>query len=186
MNKDTTPQASQWYVVNVHSGFEDKVIQSIWEKAGKESLSECFFDIVAPKKESVEVKRGVKKNVAKSVYPGYILVNMMLRDDTWHLVRSVHHVSGFLGGKEKPTPLSKTDVERALSSVEKMIDASKEAHHFSVGEYVQVTDGPFASFSGLIENVDADKKRVKVSVAIFGRLTPVDLDFSQIEKTEGP
>ena len=185
MNTTPSLDKAKWYVVNVFSGAEDKVIRAIREKAEKAGLSEYFLDLMAPKRDTIEVKRGVKKQVSKTFFPGYILVHMVLRDDTWHLVRSVEQVSGFLGGRERPTPLPKDEVARIQGSVEEMREDLKDTLHFEVGECVQVTDGPFASFSGLVEAVDLEKSRLKVSVAIFGRPTPVDLGFSQVEKTKG-
>ena len=185
MIKSTTLGTPKWYVVNVFSGSEEKVIRTIREKAEKAGVLEDFLDLMAPKRETVEVKRGVKKQVSKTFFPGYILAHMVLRDETWHLVRSVPQVSGFLGGRERPTPLSKDEVNRIQGSVEEMREDLQHTHHFEVGECVQVIDGPFVSFSGVVEAVDVEKGRLKVSVTIFGRPTPVDLGFSQVEKTKG-
>ena len=173
----------RWYVVSVYSGFEKKVAASIGETAAKKGLTDMIGEVLVPSEEVVEVKRGAKVNVEKQYFPGYILVKMVLNDDSWHLIKDVPKVTGFLGGKTRPTPVSEAEVKKILQQVQDSQERPRHSVHFEVGERVQVNDGPFSSFSGLVEEVDSEKARLKVSVMIFGRPTRVELEFSQVEKT---
>tara|TARA_R110002111_G_scaffold190798_1_gene257074 strand:+ start:91 stop:624 length:534 start_codon:yes stop_codon:yes gene_type:complete len=173
---------ARWYVVNVFSGSERKVAESIREQAEKKGLQDLLLDALAPMEQIIEVKRGVKTQRERHFFPGYILVNMVLTDETWHLVSSNSKVTGFLGGRGKPTPITKTEAERLMGQLKDQKDSPKQAVIFEVAEEIRVVDGPFASFNGFVEEIDDEKERLKVSVLIFGRATPVELEFSQVEK----
>ncbi len=172
----------KWYVVNVYSGSEQKVMDSIHDLAQRRNLSSMFGEILIPKEEVVEIKKGEKIKSEKKFFPGYILVQMDLTDETWHLVRGITRVSGFLGAKGKPISISDAEVQRIVKKVEDSANVINHSVNYEIGDMVKVCDGPFASFQGIIEDVELDKERVKVSVTIFGRSTNVDLSFSQIEK----
>lgn len=175
--------AMRWYVVHVYSGFEKKVAQAIREKAAQKGLEEKFGDILVPTEEVVEVRRGTKYNSERKFFPGYVLVKMELEDETWHLVKNAPKVTGFLGGGGKPQAISETEALRIMSQVQEGVERPKPTITFEVGEQVRVTDGPFTSFTGMVEEVDQDKSRLKVAVSIFGRATPVELEYTQVEKT---
>ena len=174
--------ALRWYVVNVYSGFEKKVAQALREQAVKKGLQESFDDILVPSEEVIEIRRGAKVNVYKNYFPGYVIVKMDLNDETWHLVRSTPKVSGFLGARGKPSPISEAEVSRIMKQVQESIERPRHMVEFEVGEQVRVSDGPFATFNGIVEEVESEKSRLKVSVMIFGRPTPVELEFNQVEK----
>jgi transcriptional antiterminator NusG len=171
-----------WYVVQVYAGFEKKVAQSIREMAEKKGLTDYIVEILVPSEEVLEIKRGAKVAVEKNYFPGYVLIKMHLTDEAWHLVRSVPKVSTFLGSVNKPSPISEAEVGRILKQVQESIEKPRHTLTFMVGEQVRVSDGPFTSFAGLVEEVDVERSRLKVSVMIFGRPTPVELEFSQVEK----
>jgi len=172
----------QWYVIHVYSGFERKVAQSIEEQAKQAGMEERILKVLVPVEEVVEMRRGTKVNAERKFFPGYVLVQMDMTDDTWHLVKNTPKVTGFLGGRGRPTAITEAEAQRIMHQVQEGIDRPKPAIIFEIGEQVRVCDGPFTSFSGLVEDVDEDRARVKVAVSIFGRSTPVELEYSQVEK----
>ena len=173
--------AFRWYVVHVYSGFERKIAQSIREQAAQNGMDKLITDVLVPMEEVVEVRRGSKVNAERKFFPGYVLVKMELTDETWHLVMNTPKVTGFLGGKGKPSPISEAEAMRILTQVQEGIERPKRSIIFEVGEQVRVNDGPFTSFTGMVEEVDEEKGRLKVAVSIFGRATPVELDFLQVQ-----
>jgi|SRR6185369_1799293 len=175
--------AHRWYVVHVYSGFEKKVAAEIRNKAEQKGLADYFADILVPTEEVVEVSRGRKVNTERKFFPGYVLVKMALTDDSWHLVKNTPKVTGFLGGGTRPVPMSEAEAMRMMTRMEEGIaHGSRPSITFEIGEQVRVADGPFASFNGTVEEVDDEKARLKVSVSIFGRATPVELEYTQVEK----
>jgi transcriptional antiterminator NusG len=174
--------AKNWYVVHVYSGFEKKIAQQITEQAAQKGLSDQFEAVLVPSENVVEVKRGRKINSEHKFFPGYVLVKMDLTDDAWHLVKNTPKVTGFLGSKTKPSPISDAEADRILKQNQEGVDRPRPAVLYEIGEQVRVADGPFTSFNGVVEEVDEEKGRVKVSVSIFGRSTPVELEYSQVEK----
>jgi len=173
---------ARWYVVNVYSGSEKKVAESIREQAVLKKMDDRILEVLVPTEQVVEVRKGTKVNAEHKFFPGYILVKMEMSDDTWHVVKDTPRVSGFLGSRNKPQAISEKEVERIMSQIEEGIERPTEQVYFETGEQVRVTDGPFASFVGVVEEVDNEKSRLKVSVSIFGRYTPVELEYTQVEK----
>ncbi len=174
--------AKRWYVIHAHSGFEKRVKTALEERVRITGSGDMFDEILIPSEDVVELRQGKKVTSERKFFPGYVLVKMELTDATWHMVSDLPKVTGFLGGGGKPHPLSEREVANILRQVEIGMEKPKPKVTFAVGENVRVIDGPFASFNGLVEVVDEDKARLKVSVSIFGRSTPVELDFVQVEK----
>lgn len=176
--------AARWYVVNVYSGSEKKVAESLKEQAVIKKIEDKILEVLVPTEEVVEIKKGAKVSAERKFFPGYILVKMEMDDDVWHVVKNTPRVSGFLGSRNKPQPISEKEVERILKQMEEGVERPQTIASFEIGENVRVTDGPFASFVGVVEEVDNEKARLKVSVSIFGRYTPVELEFAQVEKVK--
>ena len=175
--------AARWYVIHVYSGFEKKVAGSIEEQAKQAGMEALIEQVLVPTEEVVEMRRGSKINAERKFFPGYVLVKMDMTDETWHLVKNTPKVTGFLGGRGRPTPITEAEANRIMHQVQEGIERPKPAIMFEVGEQVRVSDGPFTSFNGVVEEVDEERARLKVSVSIFGRATPVELEYSQVEKS---
>ena len=174
--------AKRWYIVHAHSNFEKKVAESIKERAASAGLSDLFDEVLVPMEEVVEVRRGRKVATERKFFPGYVLVKMDMTDQAYHLIKNTAKVTGFLGANNKPTPISEAEAMRILHQVKEGVDRPKPTVTFEIGEQVRVADGPFASFSGHVEEVDEERARLKVAVSIFGRATPVELEYGQVEK----
>ena len=173
----------RWYVVHVFSGSEKRMAQSIMEQAEQNGLQDQIAEVLVPTEEVVEVRRGTKVAAEKKFFPGYVLVKMELNDASWSLVQSQPRVTGFLGGKGKPVPITNQEAERLIKQIDEGVDRPRSTLSFDIGEEVRVTEGPFQSFNGIVEEADDEKERLKVSVSIFGRSTPVELEYSQVEKS---
>jgi transcriptional antiterminator NusG len=172
----------RWYIVHAYSNFEKKVADAIRERAMAAGLEDCFEEIVVPMEEVVEVRRGRKVSTERKFFPGYVLVKMDMNDRAFLLIKNTPKVTGFLGADNKPQPISETEAQRILNQVKEGVDRPKPSISFEIGEQVRVADGPFASFNGHVEEVDEERARLKVAVSIFGRATPVELEYGQVEK----
>ena len=175
-------KTKRWYIVHAYSNFENKVADSIREQAKQRHLDHLFEEIMVPKEKVVEVRRGRKVDAERKFFPGYVLVKMDLTDEAYHLIKNTPKVTGFLGTDNKPMPISEAEAGRILHQVQEGVERPKASVSFEIGENVRVADGPFASFSGVVEEIDEGRSRVKVAVSIFGRATPVELEFAQVEK----
>lgn len=173
--------AIRWYVIHAYSGFENQVADFIKEQAEKKGLTEKVQEVLVPTEKVMTVQNGAKKESTRKFFPGYVLAKMEMTDETWYLVTKTPKVTGFLGGKN-PTPITEAEANRILNQVQEGVEHVKSSVKYEIGEQVQVIDGPFASFVGSVEEIDAEKERLKVSVSIFGRATPVDLDYGQVKK----
>ena len=171
-----------WYIVQSYSSFENKVASSIKEEAGKAKLSDKIEEVIVPTHDVTEVKRGKRVQRKKKYFPGYVLVKMDMDNQLYHLIKNIKKVSGFLGSKGSPVPVSEKEIEKIMGQIKDGVVQAKSGIIYNIGEKVQVIDGPFASFTGLVEEVDEERSRLKVSVLIFGRPTPVDLEYTQVEK----
>jgi len=174
--------AKRWYIVHTYSNFEKKAAESIREQAEAKGLGHLFEDILVPTEEIIETRRGRKIKSERRFFPGYVLVKMDMTDDAYHLIKNTPKVTGFLGSEKKPIPISDAEASRIITQVQEGIERPRPSISFEVGEQVRVADGPFASFNGMVEEVDEERSRVKVAVSIFGRPTPVELEFGQVEK----
>jgi len=175
----------QWYIVHAYSNFENKVAEAIRQAASEKGLDEYFEEVFVPTEEVVEVRRGRKINVERRFFPGYVLVKMIMNDDTFHLIKGTPKVTGFLGSQTKPMPVNQKEVDRIRGVIQEGVENPRPTILYEIGESVKVIDGPFASFSGVVEGVDEEAARLKVSVSIFGRATPVELEYAQVEKSDG-
>ena len=179
---ETKTDQARWYIIHTYSGFEKKVAQAIKDQAIRKGMAEDFEEVMVPTEEVVEMRRGKKVSSERKFLPGYVLIKMVMSDETWHLVKNTAKVTGFLGSGGKPSPITQSEAERILRQVQEGIERPKPSITFDIGEMVRVSDGPFASFNGMVEEVDEDKARLKVAVSIFGRATPVEPEDSQVEK----
>ena len=177
-----TKADTRWYIVHTYSNFERKVAEEIKRQAKIQDLEDLVADVVVPTEEVIEVRRGQKKSSERKFLPGYVLLNAKLTDEVYHLVKNVAKVTGFLGQGNKPMPLRQGEVDRILNQASESAEHPKSTISFEIGEQVRVADGPFTSFTGVVEEVDEDRSRVKVAVSIFGRATPVELEYGQVEK----
>jgi transcriptional antiterminator NusG len=174
--------AKRWYIVHAYSNFEKKVAEAIREGAQQKGMTELIEDVLVPTEEVVELRRGQKVNAERKFFPGYVLVKMELTDQTYHLIKNTPKVTGFLGTGAKPLPISQAEVDRILRQVQEGVERPRPSVTFEIGEPVRVCDGPFTSFNGFVEDVDEERARLKVAVSIFGRATPVELEYAQVEK----
>ncbi len=173
----------RWYVVHAYSGMEKTVERNIQERINRSGMQHKFGRILVPMEEVVEIKNGQKKTTERKFFPGYVLVEMVMDDDTWHLIKHTNKVTGFVGGgKTRPSPISEAEVQKIVSQMQEGTEKPRHKVEFVVGEYVRVKEGPFADFNGSVEEVNYEKSKVRVAVTIFGRATPVELEFSQVEK----
>jgi transcription termination/antitermination protein NusG len=174
--------AARWYIVQAYSNFEKKVAESIEEKVKQKGLSHLFEQILVPTEKIIEIRRGRKVEAERKFFPGYVLVRANLTDEAFHLIKNIPKVTGFLGSDSKPVPIPDSEADRIINQVQEGVERPKSAMSFEIGEQIRVADGPFASFNGFVQEVDQERSRLKVEVSIFGRATPVDLEFRQVEK----
>jgi transcriptional antiterminator NusG len=174
--------AARWYVIHVYSGFEKKVAQTIKEQAQIKGMAALIEDVMVPTDSVVEMRKNKKVSAERKFFPGYVLVKIEMTDESWHLVKNTPKVTAFLGDKTKPQPITDREADRLINQVKEGIEKPKPAITFEVGEQVRVSDGPFTSFNGVVEEIDDERSRLKVSVSIFGRPTPVELEYTQVEK----
>jgi len=181
---NSTSPDLKWYVVHAYSGMEKAVERNIIERIQRAGMQDRFGRILVPTEEVVEVKNGVKRTTERKFFPGYVLVEMVMDDETWHLVKHTNKVTGFVGGaKNRPAPISEAEVLKIVSQIEQLADKPRHKVEFEVGEYIRVKEGPFTDFNGTVEEVNYERNKLRVSVTIFGRATPVELEFGQVEKT---
>jgi transcription termination/antitermination protein NusG len=174
--------AKRWYIIHTYSNFEKKVMEDIKKQVAQKKLEELFEQVIVPTEEVVEIRRGRKYKTERRFFPGYVLAKVELTDEAFHLIKNTPKVTGFLGSGLKPVPITDAEAARILNQVAEGVDKPKTTIHFEIGEQVKVADGPFASFSGQVEEVDEERSRLKVAVSIFGRPTPVELEYGQVEK----
>ena len=175
--------SKRWYVVHAYSGFEKSVQRALVERIARDGMQDLFGQVLVPVEEVVEMKNGQKSITERKFFPGYVLVEMEMNDDTWHLIKSTPKVTGFVGGTaNKPTPISEKEVEKIMQQMKDGVDKPRPKVLFEVGEMVRVKEGPFTDFNGSVEDVNYEKSKIRVSVTIFGRATPVELEFGQVEK----
>lgn len=175
--------AKRWYVVQAFSQYEKKVRDSIKDHVARSEMKDHFGDVLVPTEEVVEIREGKRRTTERKFFPGYVLVHMEMNDETWHLIKNVPRVLGFIGGTaDRPAPISDAEADQILNQVEESVDKPKPKTVFDPGQEVRVIEGPFADFNGVVEEVNYDKNRLRVAVTIFGRSTPVDLEFEQVEK----
>ena len=176
--------SKRWYVVHAYSGFEKSMQRALVERVARDGMQDFFGQILVPVEEVVEMRNGQKSITERKFFPGYVLVEMEMNDDTWHLIKSTPKVTGFVGGTaNKPTPISEKEVDKIMQQMKDGVDKPRPKVLFEVGEMVRVKEGPFTDFNGSVEDVNYEKSKIRVSVTIFGRATPVELDFGQVEKT---
>ena len=173
---------ARWYVLHVYSGFEKKIADSIREQAEKKGFAQDIEEIMVPTEEVVELKRGQKVTAERKFFPGYVLIKMEMSDAAWHLIKNTDKVTGFLGGGKKPVPVREKEAMALIQRIQEGVESPRPSVMFDIAEEVRVIDGPFASFTGTVEQIDEEKQKLKVSVSIFGRATPVELDYGQVEK----
>ena len=176
-------EQQRWYIIHCYSGFEKKVAQSIQEQAEDQNITNMFGNILVPSEEVIETRGGKKVSSERRFFPGYVLIKMKMTDQTWHLVRNTPKVTGFLGAGNKPMPVPDYEAERVMNQVQEGVERPRPAITFEIGETIRVADGPFSSFNGTVQEIDDERARLKVAVSIFGRPTPVELEYSQVEKT---
>ena len=173
----------KWYVINVHSGYEEKAKTALLDRIQRLKKEEYFGDILIPKENIIELKKGTKQTSSRRFFPGYMFIQMALDEATWHIVKNINHISGFVGNTQRPLPVSEEEVKKITQQMVSGAEKPKPKFNFDIGEDVRVVDGPFSNFNGTVEEVNEDKGKLKVLVSIFGRPTPVELDFVQVEKT---